>query len=70
MHYGNFIVILTDIEKIKLAMLNPKIILNEDILKVSDEWQLVPEFRDAIRNKYDLKKTKGNFILTGSIALL
>lgn len=48
MHHGNSIVRLTDIEKRKLAILNPKLILNENIPEVIDEWQLVPELWDAI----------------------
>lgn len=70
MHHGNSIVRLTDIEKRKLAILNPKLILNENIPEVIDEWQLVPELWDAIRNECDLRVSKGNFILTGSTALL
>lgn len=70
MHHGNSIVRLTDIEKRKLAALNPKLILNENIPEVIDEWQLVPELWDAIRNECDLRVSKGNFILTGSTALL
>ena len=70
MHHGNSIVRLTDIEKRKLAILNPKLILNENIPEIIDEWQLVPELWDAIRNECDLRVSKGNFILTGSTALL
>ena len=70
MHHGNSIVRLTDIEKRKLALLNPKLVLNETIPEVIDEWQLVPELWDAIRNECDLRTSKGNYILTGSTALL
>ena len=37
MHHGNSIVRLTDIEKRKLAILSPKLILNENIPEVIDE---------------------------------
>lgn len=70
MHHGNSIVRLTDIEKRKLAILSPKLILNENIPEVIDEWQLVPELWDAIRNECDQRVSNGNFILTGSTALL
>ena len=70
MHHGNSIVRLTDIEKRNLALLNPKLVLNETIPEVIDEWQLVPELWDAIRNECDLRTSKGNYILTGSTALL
>lgn len=40
------------------------------MIEVIDEWQLVPELWDAIRNECDLRVSKGNFILTGSTALL
>lgn len=70
MHHGNSIIRLTDIENRNLAKLNPKLVLNNDIPEVIDEWQLVPELWDAIRNECDLRSKRGNFILTGSTALL
>ena len=62
MHHGNSIVRLTNIEKRKLALLNPKLVLNETIPEVIDEWHLVPELWDAIRNECDLRTSKGNYI--------
>lgn len=70
MHHGNSIIRLTDIETRNLAKLNPKLVLNNDIPEVIDEWQLVPELWDTIRNECDLRSKRGNFILTGSTALL
>lgn len=68
--HGNSIVRLTETKNRDLAKLNPRLILNEKIPEVVDEWQLVPEIWDVIRNECDLRTTKGNFILTGSTALL
>lgn len=70
MHHGNSIIRLTEIENRNLAKLNPKLVLNNDIPEVIDEWQLVPELWDAIRNECDFRSKRGNFILTGSTALL
>lgn len=69
-HHANSIIKLTDIETRNLAKLNPQLVLNNDIPEVIDEWQLVPELWDAIRNECDLRSKRGNFILTGSTALL
>lgn len=70
MHHGNSIVRLTEVDKRNLAELNPKLILNEEIPEVIDEWQLVPKLWDAIRNECDLRSSRGNYILTGSTSLL
>ena len=43
MHHGNSIVRLTDIEKRKLAILNPKLILNENIPEVCHQLISHPE---------------------------
>lgn len=69
MHHGNSIVRLTEVDKRNLAELNPKLILNEEIPEVIDEWQLVPKLWDAIRNECDLRSSRGNYILTGSTSL-
>ena len=69
MHHANSIIRLTEPDKRNLAQLNPKLILNEEIPEVIDEWQLVPELWDAIRNECDLRTTRGNYILTGSTSL-
>lgn len=69
MHHGNSIVRLTEVDKRNLAELNPKLILNEEIPEVIDEWQLVPKLWDAIRNECDLRNSRGNYILTGSTSL-
>lgn len=70
MHHANSIVRLTDVNNRNLAELNPRLILNEEIPEVIDEWQLVPKLWDAIRNECDLRNSRGNFILTGSTSLL
>lgn len=70
MHHGNSIVRLTEVDKRNLAELNPRLILNEEIPEVIDEWQLVPKLWDAIRNECDLRNSRGNYILTGSTSLL
>ena len=54
MHHGNSIVRLTDIEKRKLAILNPKLILNENILEffVTSKDKNV-EFKMPVGNRLD-----------------
>lgn len=51
----------------KLALINPKIALEGETSHLIDEWQLVPQIWDAVRNEVDDRGGKfGQFILTGS----
>lgn len=49
-----------------LADINPSVLLEGDIPRLIDEWQIAPKLWDAIRFEVDHRNTEGNFILTGS----
>lgn len=51
-----------------LAMANTNIrrLLQGDAPRLIDEWQIVPQFWDAVRNEIDKRGEDGQFILTGS----
>lgn len=52
---------------VELASINPKIALEGETPHLIDEWQLVPQIWDAVRNEVDDRGGKfGQFILTGS----
>lgn len=50
------------------AMANTSIkrLLQGEVPRLIDEWQIVPQFWDAVRNEIDLREDDGQFILTGS----
>lgn len=52
-----------------LAKANPKYIFTDKRPELIDEWQIVPEIWDTVRNECDNSDNKGNFILTGSTSL-
>lgn len=45
---------------------SPNMILDGDIPRLIDEWQLVPKLWDAVRFEVDHRQGLGHFILTGS----
>ena len=51
------------------AMVDPKYIFTKERPQLIDEWQIVPEIWDAVRNECDSDHEKGKFILTGSTSL-
>ena len=51
------------------AMVDPKYIFSKERPQLIDEWQIVPEIWDAVRNECDSDHGKGKFILTGSTSL-
>lgn len=51
------------------AMVDPKYIFMKERPQLIDEWQIVPEIWDAVRNECDSDHGKGKFILTGSTSL-
>jgi len=55
-----------------LAEEDPYMILDSskyEIPELIDEWHIVPKVWDAVRRECDNRKTRGNFILTGSTTL-
>lgn len=52
---------------LELARLDPKLILQGEVPRLLDEWQLAPNLWDAIRREVDARNgEKGQFMLTGS----
>ncbi len=48
------------------AQNNPSSVLEGDIPRLIDEWQMVPSLWVAVRNEVDRRRDMGQFILTGS----
>ncbi|HET7418715.1 MAG TPA: DUF4143 domain-containing protein [Solirubrobacterales bacterium] len=55
-----------DVEARKAATLDPRLILEGDIPRLIDEWQLAPEIWNHIRRAVDARVDPGQFILAGS----
>lgn len=53
-------------QNIILAQTNISRLLKGDTPRLIDEWQLAPQFWDAVRNEIDKRNADGQFILTGS----
>lgn len=68
--HANSITYMDDTNNKELAKVDPKLIFDNNIPQLIDEWHLVPEIWDAVRRECDERSTRGNFILTGSTRLL
>lgn len=53
-------------QNIELSKLNPALLLEGEVPRLIDEWQIAPKLWDAIRYEIDHRKEEGQFILTGS----
>ena len=53
-------------QNIALADINPSLLLDGEIPRLIDEWQLAPKLWDAVRFEVDHRGEEGQFILTGS----
>ncbi len=53
-------------QNLAMAQTNIKKLLAGDTPRLIDEWQLVPQFWDAVRNEIDKRGEDGQFMLTGS----
>lgn len=53
-------------QNLALAKTNIRKLLEGDTPRLIDEWQLVPQFWDAVRNEVDRRDEDGQFMLTGS----
>lgn len=53
-------------QNLTMAKTNIKRLLQGDVPRLIDEWQLVPQFWDAVRNEVDKRTEDGQFMLTGS----
>ena len=69
LYHSNSDVSLMDKKIFELANVDPNYILKDDYPQLIDEWQVVPEIWDAVRNKCDKDNIKGKYILTGSTTL-
>ncbi len=54
-------------QTLEIAELNPKLLLEGEVPRLIDEWQLAPKLWDVIRREIDRREgLPGQFILTGS----
>ncbi|MCQ2310065.1 MAG: DUF4143 domain-containing protein [Bacteroidales bacterium] len=53
-------------QNLAVAHANISRLLQGDTPRLIDEWQLVPQFWDAVRNEVDKRNDDGQFMLTGS----
>ena len=53
-------------QNLTLAEINPSLLLQGDVPRLIDEWQIAPKLWDAIRHEIDHRNAEGQFILTGS----
>lgn len=52
---------------LQIAAINPKLLLEGEVPRLIDEWQLAPQLWDVIRREVDRREgAPGQFILTGS----
>ncbi len=56
----------TKTQNMAMARTNIKRLLAGDVPRLIDEWQLAPQFFDAVRGEVDKRDEEGQFILTGS----
>ena len=54
------------IHNLKMAELDPALLLEGDTPRLIDEWQLAPQLWDAVRFEVDKRDQFNQFILTGS----
>ena len=53
-------------QNLALARTNISRLLEGETPRLSDEWQIAPQFWDAVRNEVDKRNEDGQFMLTGS----
>lgn len=69
LNHANSVAYVTEKSTRSNAEIDPKYIFKKDRPQLIDEWQIVPEIWDAVRNECDSDHEKGKFILTGSTSL-
>ena len=69
LNHANSVSFVTDKSTRDNAMVDPKYIFKKERPQLIDEWQVVPEIWDAVRNECDADRGKGKFRLTGSTSL-
>ena len=53
-------------QNLTLADINPSLLLEGEVPRLIDEWQLAPKLWDAVKFEVDHRGEEGQFILTGS----
>ena len=53
-------------QNVTMAEVNPSLLLQGEVPKLIDEWQIAPKLWDAVRYEIDHRNAEGQFILTGS----
>lgn len=53
-------------QNLMLADISPSVLLQGDVPRLIDEWQIAPKLWDAVRYEVDHRRQEGQFILTGS----
>lgn len=53
-------------QNMMLADINPSLLLEGEVPRLVDEWQIAPKLWDAVRYEVDHRNEEGQFILTGS----
>ena len=53
-------------QNLQVAEINPSILLQGEVPRLVDEWQIAPQLWDAVRFEVDHRDDSGQFILTGS----
>lgn len=53
-------------QNLTLADINPSLLLEGNVPRLIDEWQIAPKLWDAVRFEVDHRGEEGQFILTGS----
>lgn len=53
-------------DHLRMADINPHLLLEGNTPRLLDEWQLAPKLWDAVRHTVDMRSKPGQFILTGS----
>ena len=53
-------------QNLTMAEINPNLLLQGEVPRLIDEWQIAPKLWDAIRYEIDHRNAEGQFILTGS----
>ena len=53
-------------QNLTIAEINPSLLLQGEVPRLIDEWQIAPKLWDAIRYEIDHRNAEGQYILTGS----
>ena len=69
LNHANSVTYMTEKSARNLAEVDPKYVFTKERPQLIDEWQVVPEIWDAVRQECDNDSKKGKFILTGSTSL-